>query len=621
MIFRKKNKEKKDLGYFSKKYWRIHVLAFFVFLATVIILIRLYNLQVVAYEEFREKARNQHEFSETLNPERGEIFLREKQEQYPIAINQQLQMAYVIPKEVKDKAATVQKISDILKLEKKLVGDKLSNSDDLFEILKHKLSDEEVSKIRELKPEGVYLMPETFRFYPGGELGSQIVGFVGSDGEKVGGRYGIEAHWEKELDGKKGMLAQEEDTRGRWISFDNREMQLAENGVNLILTIDHTIQYETEKILKETIEKHQAENGLAIVMEAKTGKILAMANQPSFNPNKFNEVEDISVFSNSSISAVFECGSVFKPFVIAAGIDDGKISPETTYVDSGLVREAGYSIKNSDGKSNGRQTMTQVLEKSLNTGAIFAEKMLGNKKFSEYVRRFGFGEITGIDLPGEVAGNVKNLDNLKSNIQFFTSAFGQGISMTALQLVNAYAALANNGILMKPQIVDKIIYPNGTVEEIEPQEIRRVIKEDTAKQLGKMLRSVVVNGHGKRADVPGYLVGGKTGTAQVPKKEGRGYEEKITVGSFVGFAPVNDPQFVILVKIYYPKGVQWAESTAAPAFSRIMKFVMDYYRVEPTEEYDVEKLKIYMPEQEIKPEPVVNPVIKEVEKKDKNKNN
>jgi len=227
MIHRKKIKQRKDLRYFSKEYWRIHALVFFVLLATVIILIRLYDLQIVAYEEFREKAKNQYEFFETLNPERGEIFLREKQDQYPIAINQQLQMAYVVPKEVKNKEATIYKISDILQLDKNLVADKLSNLEDLFEILKHKLSDEEISKIHELKLEGVYLMPETFRFYPAGELSSQVVGFMGSDGEKVRGRYGIEAYWEKELNGKKGTLTLEKDTRGRWISIENREIQSA----------------------------------------------------------------------------------------------------------------------------------------------------------------------------------------------------------------------------------------------------------------------------------------------------------------------------------------------------------------------------------------------------------
>lgn len=227
--------------------------------------------------------------------------------------------------------------------------------------------------------------------------------------------------------------------------------------------------------------------------------------------------------------------------------------------------------------------MTKVLDESINTGVIFVEKQVGNQAFREYFSRFGFGKKTDVDLPAELAGNVRNLANPRANLEFFTAAFGQGVAVTPLQMIAAYAALANGGILYKPQIIERIIHSGGE-EKVAPQEVRRVLSEETSRTISRMLRSVVVNGHGKRADVPGYLVGGKTGTAQVAKSDGRGYEEGQSIGSFVGYAPIDDPRFVVLVKIDNPKDVQWAESSAAPTFGQIMRFLLEYARIKPTEQ-------------------------------------
>lgn len=493
-------------------------------------------------------------------------------------------MAYAVPREMKDVAGAIDVLSSVLSLDKNMLKDKLSNPEDMFEILKHKLNDQETQKIRDAKIAGIYLSPENFRYYPAGELAAQLVGFVGSNGDQPRGMYGLEASWQEKLKGVSGMQSQEGDARGRWIPISDRSVDLAQDGPDLILTINHTVQFEIEKILKQTMEKFSADAATAIVMEPKTGKILAMANQPSFDPNNFSSTEDISLFGNPAVSEPYESGSVFKVFTEAIGIDDGKINPNTTYVDTGTVSEAGYEIHNSDLKANGLQTMTQVLEKSLNTGVIYIEKLVGNKNFADYVERFGFGKKTGIELPGEVPGNTKNLANTKTTINFFTASFGQGISVTPIQLVSAYGALANKGTLMRPQIVDELRYSDGRVEKIEPQEVRQVITESSAQQASEMLRSVVVNGHGKQADVPGFLVGGKTGTAQVAKSGAKGYEEGMNIGSFAGYAPVDDAKFVVLVKIVNPKGVEWAESSAAPTFGKIMKFLLEYYKLTPTED-------------------------------------
>jgi cell division protein FtsI/penicillin-binding protein 2 len=570
--------------------WRVNALALFVLGAAFFILLRLYFVQVVQHQSYQAIAQNQYDFFQTLAPERGEIFLQSGSDLYPVAVNQELQMAYAVPKEIKDVSGSAKKIAEILGMDENLVREKIGNPDEVYKVLKHKLSEDEVAKIKEVKLAGIYLTPEDFRFYPGGELAAQTVGFVASDGDRVLGRYGLENFWDQELQGASGTLNQNRDSRGRWMSVDDRDLNPAEDGQGLVLTINYNIQYEVEKILKEAVEKFRADEGSAIVMDPRTGRILAMANVPSFNLNEFGKLEDISVFDNPTVSGTYECGSVFKTITTAIGIDDGKINPMTTFNDTGLVKEAGYSIKNSDEKAYGQQTMTEMLEKSLNTGAIFVEKQVGNKNYVDYLKRFGFGEKTGIDLPGELAGNIRNLEDLRMNINFFTASFGQGISVTPIQLINAYAAIANGGKLMKPQIVQKVIHADGTEEEIAPEEIRRVIQEGSAKAVGQMLRSVVVRGHGKQADVPGYLVGGKTGTAQVAKSGSKGYEEGLTIGSFAGYAPIDDPQYVILVKIDNPKDVQWAESTAAPVFGKIMKFVLEYGKVEPTEEIDIQKM-------------------------------
>lgn len=560
-------------------------LVFFIFLAVSFVTFRLYKLQVVSHAYYEMLAEDQHTIFKKLVPERGEIYLKDKNGLYPAAVNKEAMIAYAVPKEIKNPDAVSGALSQILQIDKSALIEKLSDPDDMYEILKHRLSDSEIQEIRDAKLEGVKLSDEEYRYYPSGELASHILGFIGWNGNNFSGRYGLEANYEKILKGEDGTIFQSRDSGGRWIAVGQKEMEEAKDGDNLVLTVDHIIQFEAEKLLKSAIEKYRAEGGSIIVMDPGTGKILAMANNPAFDPNNYSQVDDMSAYKNLAVNDAYECGSVFKTITLAIGLDSGKVSPETTFVDTGAVKEAGYTIKNSDLKSYGVQTMSQLLEKSLNTGAIFVEKLVGNKNFFDYVKRFGFGEATGIDTAAEASGNLKNLENFKSNIQYFTAAFGQGISVTPIQLISAYNAIANGGVLVKPQMVEKIIHADGSEEDMKTQEVRRVITEKTALQVSQLLRNVVVLGHGKMANVPGYLVGGKTGTAQVASSNSRGYEEGRTIGTFAGFAPLNNPKFTVLVKIDNPQNVQWAESSAAPTFGELMKFLLEYYNVEPTEEY------------------------------------
>lgn len=571
--------ESTDLGFIGRSRFLTSVL----FVLGGVILSRFAYLQIIDREHFVALAEEQHLISQALLAERGEIYLRDGDTVYPAAINREYKLAYAVPKLIDDPAGTALAVSTVLGLDEPKIRERLMNRQDPFEILKKRVSAEEETRLKDLNIRGVNFLPETYRYYPADTLASKAIGFVGPSDTGEVGIYGVEASYQTELSGQHGHVSQERDAAGRWISLSEREHAPARNGDSLVLTIDRVIQYEVEKILREANEQFDAESGSAIVMEPKTGKILAMAVVPDFNPNEYGKTEDLSLFMNQNISIPYEPGSIMKPITMAIGLDSGQVSAGTQYTDTGAVKEAGYTISNAENKVYGLSSMTRVLEESINTGMIFVERQVGNSVFREALKRFGFGAKTGVRLPAEHAGNLKNLDNVKAHLQFFTAAFGQGITATPLQLVAAYSALANGGVLMQPQIVDRFIRNSGEEVPVAPREVRRVISQAASQEIGKMLRSVVVNGHGKRADVPGYVVGGKTGTAQVANKDTKGYAEGHTIGSFAGYAPVNDPQFAIIVKFDNPKKVIWAESSAAPTFGKIMAFLLRYARVQPTE--------------------------------------
>lgn len=571
---------------------RIYFLIVFVLAGFFLIVFRLYTLQIKDASFYRALAEGQHNMETALLPQRGEIFLKEKDDVFPIATNISKATVFAVPNEIEKSRAEelAEKLSGILKLDKQEVFEKLVRENDNYEFLKRKISEEEKNSVAEIKAKGIRFVNESWRYYPASSLASQTIGFVGYNQDKLEGLYGIEKYFEETLSGRPGMLKQEKDAGGRWISIGEKKTIPAKNGDALVLSLDRVIQFKAELILKSAIERHKARGGRVIIMEPESGKILAMAQEPTFDLNDYSSAEDVSIFRNSNVSDAYECGSVFKTITMAAGLDTGKIRPDTEYVDTGQVQEAGYTVKNSDEKAYGKQTMTQVIEKSLNTGVIFVAKEIGNETFLQYIQNFGFGKETGLSLPHETAGDISNLKTNRT-IEFFTASFGQGITVTPIQLANAYAAIANGGELLKPQIVSKIVNQSGQENEINREVIRKVISKNTANQLALMLESNVKNGHGKQAGVPGYRIGGKTGTAQISDREKGGYLENATIGTFAGFGPVDNPKFVILVVIDYPKGVEWAESTAAPVFGELAKFLLDYYNIAPTEEYTEEEMK------------------------------
>src|SRR3990167_10486046 len=326
------------------------------------------------------------------------------------------------------------------------------------------------------------------------------------------------------------------------------------------------------------MEKWGAEKGTIIVEDPETGRILAMADLPSFDPNNYSEYES-KLYLNGSIQEIYEPGSSFKPVTMSAGIDLGKITPGTTYEDKGFVNISGYTIHNFSNKVFGVQSMTQVLEKSINTGTMFVENLVGDDNFLDYVVNMGFGQKTGIDLPGEVSGDITNLYSGRK-INYLTASFGQGIAVTPLQLINAYSTIANGGKLMKPHIIDKIIKDDGEEVLTKPEIISIPVSEKTAVKLQTMLVGVVDNGFDK-ARITGYDIAGKTGTAQMPDGRG-GYSENEFIHNFVGFAPAYNAKFAILIKMDKPKGIQFAADSLSPTFKEIAAFILNYYNIPPT---------------------------------------
>lgn len=567
--------------------WRLRFLQVGVLVSCVGIIGRLFFLQVVEHGFYAALASGQHEIFRELTPTRGEIFVHDGREGelVPVATNHQLAAIYADPRRIEDPAATATSLVDVLGFpedQKTSLTERLSHKDDPYEPIKKEVGDDVLERVISLAMPGIAFVREERRLYPETGLGGQVLGFVSADDQGVfTGKYGIEGYFNDELSGKPGFLRSERDIAGRLISIGDKAIEPAVDGADIVLTIDRAIQFKACSSISAAVKQHGASGGSVIVLEPKTGRILAMCGYPDFEPSRFSEAESIRAFNNPAIFDPYEPGSIFKSVTMAAAIDAGAVTPGTIYEDTGEAKIEEYTIRNSDKLAHGRKTMTEVLEESLNTGTIFAMRAMGQDTFVQYVKQFGFGEETGIELQTEVEGDISPL-NRSSEIFAATASFGQGITTTPLQMAMAYATIANGGILKKPRIVDEIRFADGTVERETSGDVRRVIESKTARYVSSMLVSVIESGHGKAAGVPGYYIAGKTGTAQVPRKDGKGYDPDVTIGSFAGFGPADDPAFVMVVRIDEAKDTIWAEGTAAPVFGDIADFLLRYLQVPPT---------------------------------------
>lgn len=563
----------------------------------ILIIGKLFDFQVLKFDFYAALASDQHDVYQKLFPERGTIYVKDKgssilaaeENLYPLAINKDYNLIYAQPKFLEkspDEVAGL--IAPILEpdetkreeFKQELIA-KLSKSDDPYEPLKHKVEDSLAEQINNLKLTGIKTSKETFRYYPEKNIGANILGYVGfaDDGTRKG-YYGIEGYFNEELTGKQGEIKSEKDITGNFISIGDQKLVRAQDGYDIVLTIDKTVQYEVCSRLNDHAKVVQADSATAIVMNPQTGEIIAMCSWPDFDPNDYGKADNAGAYNNRAIYEPYEVGSIFKPITMAAALDLGKITPETTFIDEGFVKIDEYTIRDSDKKAHGKQTMTQVLENSLNLGTIFAMRQMEHKDFKKYIEKFGFGQKIGIELNSENAGNLEALKQ-KGEIFFATASFGQGITATPLQMVQAFGAIANGGKMIKPYIVDEVRTNDGLVIKHETIKPVQVISSRTATLLTGMLVSVVKNGQGKKAAVAGYYMAGKSGTAQIADNKNGGYFANKTNHSFIGFAPINDPAFVMIIKFENPKKGSFAESTTMPLFSRISKFLLDYYHVVP----------------------------------------
>ena len=438
---------------------------------------------------------------------------------------------------------------------------------------------------KELKLTGFDFEIKKFRYYPETNIASHLLGFVSYGDDAGTGKYGLEEYFNEELFGKYGSLKGERGVNNSMIVND-REYVKPVQGSDLVLTIDRSVEFYACDQLKQTVDKFNAIGGTVVALDAKTGAVLAMCSVPNFDPNDYKHVSDMAVFNNPAVFDQYEPGSVFKAITMSIALDQGKVTPSTTYTDPGELYVNGWSkpIRNSDFETKGGHgvvDMNFVLENSLNTGAIFAMRQAGAKTFADYVKKYGFGERTGIELGSESPGTINNL--LRKNIRDIDAAvasFGQGIMVTPLQMVSSYQVFANKGYLMKPYIVKEIKHPDGKIENISPVQERQVISEKTATTMLGMLSNVVLSGHSKKAAIPGYYIGGKTGTAQIAVSGG--YVKDRFNHTFVGIAPLDNPRFVMLTYIDSPKGVTYAEATALPLWTNIATFMLQYYQVPKT---------------------------------------
>ncbi len=561
---------------------RITFVLLFFLVAILVLIGRLFLLQIVNHREYQKLAARQHNLSQGLFPERGFIFAQDKNGNHiPLASNKVQKTLVASPRDIEDVAMAAEFISQEFNLDKDEVSGKLAKPNDAYEVIAKDVDVKLAENLAEKLLPGLFFEENRRRIYPHDSLAAHLLGFVSIEETEEAGRYGLERYYQENLSGERGFLQGAKGAAGFWVTLGRKILRPSANGDNLTLTIDYYIQTKAEEVLTNTLHKWGANSGLVLILEPKTGKILAQAAQPTFNPNEFSKEKNYSVFLNPAVESVYELGSVVKPITMAAAIEEKAVKPETTYVDSGEVKIGGYTIRNFDLKAHDVQTMTQVLEKSLNTGLVFVSKLLGKGKQYAYLQKFGFGEKTAIDLPGEVPGNISNLKEGR-DIDYATASFGQGIAVTPLQMASAIAVLANGGKLMEPYIVDTIVDDSGNEYKNNPKITREVISSETAETLTKMLVSAVSKGFENRAGVLGYFVAGKTGTAQIPKTDGRGYSDQV-IHSFVGYAPAFDPRFLIYLQMNEPQGNRFAANTLTPAFHDLAEYILNYYEVPPDE--------------------------------------
>src|SRR5262245_40885447 len=537
----------------------LFLLAFLVFWL-VAICVRLFWLQVVSYGDFTQRASRQQQRSIQVAPVRGNIYDRNGNE---LAMTVSVDSVFAVPSEVPDIHATARNLARILQADSEDIETRMRGSR-AFAWVARKIDPAASSRVRSLNLKGIYFQKESKRFYPKRELAAQVLGYVGLDDEGLGG---VERQFDSSLTGKPGKVLISKDAKQRWFG---RVEKSPDPGENVVLTLDEKIQYMAERELEKAIAETRAEAGTIVVENPHTGEVLALANRPNFNPNTFNTADPKS-FKNRAVSDIYEPGSTFKIVTLAAALEEKLTNPDEVFdCQMGSIELNGRTIH--DHKPYGLLTVSQILANSSDVGAIKVALRLGDERFDRYIRAFGFGSQTGIELPGETRGLTKPASRW-SKVSIGAISMGQEIGVSPLQLIAMASTIANDGVFVPPRIVAGTTPPRSTRQLIayQPPAGRRVISTLTAAQMKHMLEGVVLRGTGTRAILDGYSSAGKTGTAQKTDPVTGRYSKSHYVASFTGFAPVNDPAVSVLVVLDSPVGPHEGGLVAAPVFSRVMQ--------------------------------------------------
>lgn len=538
------------------------------------VVFRLGDLQILRHDELARLAERQHSKTIALHPRRGPILDRHGQ---ALAVSVEVDSIYALPGRIADPGAVAARLAPLLAEPGKELAERLQ-SDRPFVWLRRRVPPPVSQAVRALGLPGIGFIPESLRFYPNRELAAHLLGFEGWDNR---GLEGIELAYDQLLAGEPGLALVERDALGREVTAQPTILQPPRPGQGLILTLDATIQYIAERELEAAWRQTSAAAAMAVIMDPTTGEILALALRPTYNPNTYQRATP-ALWRNRAVTDPFEPGSIFKVILAAAALEEDVVRPsDRFYGEEGAITVANRVIR--DWKRYGWLTFEEVLRFSSNVGAIKVGLSLGAERYYRYMEAFGFGQLTGSGLPGESRGRLRPPSRW-SGLSLASMSIGQEVSVTALQMVSAFAAVANGGRLLVPQAVRAVLDTDGRpVEEFEPRVARQVLSPETARRLTEILAEVVEDGTGRKAAIEGYRVAGKTGTAQKLDPLARGYSRRPGVLSFVGFVPADAPRLVMLVLLDEPKTVVWGSEAAAPVFAAIGRQVLRYLGVPPSD--------------------------------------
>ncbi|MEK7585865.1 MAG: penicillin-binding protein 2 [Patescibacteria group bacterium] len=560
---------------------RIRIISISVFVFASILIARLFFIQVIHKNLYAERADKQYATPSGDVYNRGSIFFSKKDGSLVAAatISSGFKLA-INTKEITDSEVLYNQLDPYIDMDHDTFISRSSKKNDPYEEIATHMTKEQADEIDNLNIKGVSIYKDNWRFYPGGSLASQTLGFLAyKENDKVG-QYGLERSYDKTLSKPKDEA---------YVNFFAEVFSNLRNSLSdtddkqgdIVTTIEPSTEHVLEGELKQAFDTWHADQAGGIIINPQTGEIYAITGFPNFDANLFGNVSDIDVYRNPIVENVFEFGSIIKPLVMAAALDKGVVTPETTYIDKGVVVVNKKEIMNFDKKARGLASMQTVLDQSLNTGMVFVESKLGHESMRKYMKSYGIGEKTGIDLPSEVTGLIKNLDSPR-DIEYANASFGQGIAVSPIEAVRALSSIVNGGNLIVPHVIKQIRYEDGLSKVLEyPATKSGIIKKETTNTINRMLVHVFESYDGGIHKFDHYTVASKTGTAQVAMAGGRGYYEDRHMHSFFGYFPAYDPKFLVFLFLNNPKEVKYASQTLIPPFINITKFLMNYYDVPP----------------------------------------